>query len=59
LRIPIEPRPVLRVLVGNGDITTAEGIILELPLNIQGNEVKVPVFLLPVAGADVILGAAW
>jgi hypothetical protein len=59
LRIPIEPGPVLRVLVGNGDITTAEGIILELPLNIQGNEVKVPVFLLPVVGADVILGAAW
>ena len=59
LKIPIEPGPVFRVLVGNGDMMTAEGVIQDLPLKIQGNELKVPVFLLPVAGADVILGAAW
>jgi hypothetical protein len=58
-KIPVEPGPVFRVLVGNGEIMTAEGVIRELPLNIQGNEMKIPVYLLPVAGADVIIGAAW
>ncbi|PNX66605.1 hypothetical protein L195_g055181 [Trifolium pratense] len=38
---------------------TAEGVIQKLPLEIQGHMLEVPVFLLPVAGADVILGASW
>ncbi|CAJ2652754.1 unnamed protein product [Trifolium pratense] len=59
LKLPIEPGPVFKVLVGNGEIMTAEGVIQNLALNIQGTELQVPVFLLPVAGADVILGASW
>ncbi|MCH80874.1 Ty3/gypsy retrotransposon protein, partial [Trifolium medium] len=59
LKLPIEPGPQFNVLVGNGEIMTAEGVIQQLPLEIQGHKLEVPVFLLPVAGADVILGASW
>ncbi|MCH93845.1 hypothetical protein A2U01_0014798, partial [Trifolium medium] len=38
---------------------SAEGMIQKLPLEIQGHMIEVPVFLLPIAGADVILGASW
>jgi hypothetical protein len=38
---------------------SAEGVVQKLPLEIQGHMLEVPVFLLPVAGADVILGASW
>lgn len=36
LRLPVEPAPNLRVLVGNGQILKAEGLIQQLPLQIQG-----------------------
>jgi hypothetical protein len=57
LRLPVEPGPVFKVLVGNGDIMNAEGVIHKLPLEVLGHKLEVPVYLLPVAGADVILGA--
>ncbi|GAU11620.1 hypothetical protein TSUD_346120 [Trifolium subterraneum] len=59
LKLPIEPGPTFRVLVGNGEIMTAEGVIQELPLDIQGHKIHIPVFLLPVVGADIVLGASW
>ncbi|MCI33850.1 hypothetical protein A2U01_0055068, partial [Trifolium medium] len=49
----------LKVLVGNGQMLSAEGLIQQLPLHIQGQEVKVPVYLLHISGADVILGSTW
>jgi hypothetical protein len=59
LKLPIESGPQFNVLVGYGVVMTAEGVIQNLPLEIQGHKLEVPVFLLPVAGADVILGASW
>jgi hypothetical protein len=59
LKLPIEVGPVFKVLVGNGDIMSAEGVIPKLPIEVQGHKLEVPVFLLPFAGADVILGAKW
>jgi hypothetical protein len=59
LKLPVEPAPVFKVLVGNGEIMTAEGVIRKLPLEVQGHKLEMPVYLLPVAGADVILGASW
>jgi hypothetical protein len=59
LKLPIEQGPTFKVLVGNGEIMTAEGMVKHLPLEVQGHKIDVPVFLLPVAGADVILGASW
>ncbi|GAU25204.1 hypothetical protein TSUD_151040 [Trifolium subterraneum] len=59
LKLPIEPAPVFKVLVGNGEIMNAEGVIKQLPIDIQGHKLEVPAFLLPVAGVDVVLGASW
>lgn len=59
LRLPIEPTPNFRVLVGNGNSLTAEGYISNLVVQIQGNSLQLPVYLLPIAGADLVLGAAW
>ncbi|XP_050877871.1 uncharacterized protein LOC127081688 [Lathyrus oleraceus] len=59
LKLPIETGPAFRVLVGNGEIMNAKGVISDLSVKIQGHELKVPVFLLLVAGADMILGASW
>lgn len=59
LKLPIEPVTNLRVLVGNGQVLNAKGKIQQLPLQIQGQEIKVPVYLLQISGADVILGSSW
>ncbi|GAU44596.1 hypothetical protein TSUD_187860 [Trifolium subterraneum] len=59
LKLPVEPGPQFNVLVGNGEIMSAEGTIQKLPVEIQGHKIEVPVFLLPIAGADVILDASW
>lgn len=59
LKLPMELVPNLRVLVGNGQILSAEGIIQQSPLQIQGQEVKVPVYLLQILGANISLGSTW
>ena len=59
LKLPVEPIPNLQVLVGNGNALTAEGLIQDLEVKIQGHTLKLPVYLLPVSGADLVLGAAW
>lgn len=59
LKFPIEPASNIRVLVGNGQILTAEGVIQHLPLQIQGQEIKVHLYLLQISGEDVTLGSTW
>ncbi|XP_073220685.1 uncharacterized protein [Cicer arietinum] len=59
LKFPIEPATNLRVLVGNGQVLNAEGKIQQLLVQIQGQEIKIPVYLLQTSGADIILGSTW
>lgn len=59
LRLPVEPVPKFCVSVGNGQILRAEGLIRQIPLQVQGQELKVPVYLLQISGADIILGSTW
>lgn len=59
LGLPVEPIQRCNVLVGNGENMKAEGVVKELSVKVQGNEITVPAYLLPVAGADLILGAPW
>lgn len=58
LRLTIEPAPLFKVLVGNGQSMTAEGLVQQLFVYIQGHELIEPVYLLPISGADLILGSA-
>ncbi|XP_020206869.1 uncharacterized protein LOC109791920 [Cajanus cajan] len=59
LKLPIEPAPNFQVMVGNGNSMSAEGFISDLQVEVQGYTLQFPVYLLPVAGADLVLGAAW
>jgi len=47
------------VLVGNGTYLVADGLVSELQVTIQGHVLKLSMYLLPVSGADFVLGAAW
>ncbi|WVY92276.1 hypothetical protein V8G54_037790 [Vigna mungo] len=59
LKLPVEPIPEIKVLVGNGHALHAEGLVNNLEVKIQGNSLILPVYLLPVSGADLVLGASW
>ncbi|XP_058746820.1 uncharacterized protein LOC131619773 [Vicia villosa] len=59
LKIPIQDAPRFQVLVGNGSTLTTTGLIPDLPVTIQGHTLHLPVYLLPITGADLVLGAPW
>ena len=59
LKLPVEPAPFFKVMVGNGNYMEAEGMISKLTIKAQNARFQLPVFLLPVSGADLILGASW
>ena len=59
LKLEVEPAPPLRLMVGDGSKLHAEGMVRELLVSIQGLQLCLLVILFPVAGADLILGAAW
>lgn len=46
-------------MVGNGQSMVAEGLIPNLTLHIQGHELHIPVYLLPISGVDLVLGSSW
>ena len=47
---PIEPTPLLKVMVGNGNCTTAEGMVKEIHIQAQGPKFQLPVILSPISG---------
>jgi len=59
LKLAIEPTSKFQVLVGNGNSLIVEGMVRDVEVQIQRHSLKLPVYLLPVSGADVVLGAAW
>jgi hypothetical protein len=59
LQLPIESTAQFPVLVGNGSSLTTLGHIADLPVTIQGKALHLPVYLLPITGADLVLGAPW
>jgi len=59
LKLTVEPTLHFQVLVGNGNSLVAEGLVKHLDVMVQGHSLKLPVYLLPISGADLVLGAAW
>jgi len=53
LGLPVEPTTKCNVLVGNGQNMKTEGVVQNLTVKVQGNDITVPAYLLPVSGADV------
>lgn len=59
LQLPIIPTKPLKVLVGDGNALFVEGLVSDLQVQIQTHKLTFPVYLLPIVGADIILGANW
>ena len=59
LKLPIELAPNFQVLVGNGHSLVVEGLVKQLKVMVQGHPLQLPVYLLPISGADLVLGATW
>ena len=57
--MPIEPAPLFKVIIGNGNYMRAEGLVRSIKVDVQGHTINLPVYLLPISGAGLILGAAW
>jgi len=59
LGLTVESALYFKVVVGIGHFLTCEGKTRQIPLQIQEHTINVYTFLLPVADAEVILGASW
>ena len=59
LKLAIEPALTFQVMVGDGNTLENEDQIKKLQVQLQDNILQLLVYLLPVAGADLILGATW
>ena len=59
LKLPIEHTSNFQVLVGNGNSLVTEGLVKQLEVMVQSHSLILPVYLLPIAGVDLVLGATW
>lgn len=59
LKLLIEPALAFHVMVGNGSSMVAEVHIKDLQVQVQGTLLKLLVFLLLVASANLVLGPLW
>jgi hypothetical protein len=52
-------RPRLTALVTNGERVTCAGVIRDVPLLIDGDSFPADLYVMPLAGYNVILGTRW
>jgi hypothetical protein len=58
-RLPVEQRPRLTATVANGERISCPGVLRQAPIVIGGLEFRVDLFVMPLAGYDVVLGTNW
>jgi hypothetical protein len=59
LRLPIQPMSSFTVMVGNGDHLNCTGLCVDTPLVVDDHTFTVSLYVLPIQGADVVLGVHW
>ncbi|XP_058769067.1 uncharacterized protein LOC131642924 [Vicia villosa] len=59
LNLPTSSIPQFSVMVGNGSHLNCKGICQDVPIILQNQQFSLPFYLLPIEGADVVLGMAW
>ena len=57
--LPIQPRPRLTATVANGERVTCPGVIRRAPVLIEGETFFIDLFVMPLAGYDLVLGTQW
>jgi hypothetical protein len=55
----VEPRPRLTAVVANGERVSCPGVIRAAPVSIDGTIFHIDLFVMPLAGYDVVLGTQW
>ncbi|XP_014511566.1 uncharacterized protein LOC106770264 [Vigna radiata var. radiata] len=59
LNLPSQPTPTLKVMVGNGSVLECHHVCPAILVTIQGQHFTVDFHVLPISGAEVILGIQW
>jgi hypothetical protein len=59
LNLPIQPLSSFSVMVGNGEHLQCTGLCADTPINIDKHTFNVSFYVLPIQGADVVLGVQW
>ncbi|XP_058776595.1 uncharacterized protein LOC131650912 [Vicia villosa] len=59
LKLPTNPIPNFAVMVGNGSKLLCSGLCPKVPITLQNTLFTIPFHLLPIEGADVVLGMEW
>ncbi|OIT03531.1 hypothetical protein A4A49_57573, partial [Nicotiana attenuata] len=59
LQLVVEIIPTFSVVVGSGQRLRCEGVVRQVPITIQGCNLPMDLYVLPLHGADVVLGTAW
>ncbi|XP_066323760.1 uncharacterized protein [Miscanthus floridulus] len=57
--LPIQPRPRLTATVANGEKIACPGVICNAPVSVDGTTFHVDLFVMPLAGFDLVLGTQW
>jgi hypothetical protein len=57
--LPVQPRPRLTATVANGEKIACPGVIRHAPLSIDNTSFTVDLFVMPLAGYDIVLGTQW
>ena len=58
LKLPVQKSPQFQVMVGNGSTLSTEGFIPNLLVCIQGHDLLVSIYLLPVVDTNLVFGAS-
>ena len=59
LNLIVSTKRLFDVMVGNGEVLKCEGLCSDIPVQIQKRVFLVDFHVLPIQGADVILGVQW
>jgi hypothetical protein len=57
--LPLQHRPRLTATVANGDRVSCVGVIRQAAITIHGDTFLVDLFVMPLAGYDMVLGTQW
>ena len=57
--LPVTSANSFRVYIGNGDYLNCDSKCAEVKLCLQGHRFNIDLFILPIQGADVVLGIQW
>jgi hypothetical protein len=57
--LPIQPRPRLTATVANDERVTCPGVIRRAPVIIKGETFVIDLFVMSLAGYDLVLGTQW